>query len=152
VESDPAEKVQAPYVYKDLVQHDPILGAQTIETRHKARVAMALLCQSMPSQTLVGCCLEGAQGKTKHVLTMEVNRTDYHQPDGLISGHPSVTAFLCGQGRTMNYRVAFNTVKQASLSARSISTVFIFRQSIVLGSTTVLLRPGGVRRRACMFV
>jgi hypothetical protein len=31
VECGPAEKVQAPYVYKDLVQHDPILQAQTIE-------------------------------------------------------------------------------------------------------------------------
>jgi hypothetical protein len=44
---------------------------------------------------------------------MEVDGTDYHQPDALISDHPLVTAFLCGQGRTMNYRDAFNTVKQA---------------------------------------
>jgi hypothetical protein len=44
---------------------------------------------------------------------MEVNRTNYHQPDALISGHPSVTAFLHGQGRTINYRDTFNTVKQA---------------------------------------
>jgi hypothetical protein len=44
VESDSAEKVQAPYVNKDLVQHDPILQAQTIEVQRKAHVAMALLC------------------------------------------------------------------------------------------------------------
>jgi hypothetical protein len=74
---------------------------------------MALLRQSTPSQTLVGCCSEGAHGKTKHVSAMEVNETDYRQPDVLISDHPSVTVFLCGQGRTMNYRDAFNTVKQA---------------------------------------
>ncbi len=118
VESDPAEKVQAPYVYKDLVQHDPILRAQRIEAQCNAHVAMVLLHQSTPSQTLVGCCLEGAQGKTKHVLAMEVNRTDYRQPDVLISDHPSVTAFLCGQRRTMNYRDAFNTVKQAKAFCR----------------------------------
>jgi hypothetical protein len=44
---------------------------------------------------------------------MEVNETNYCQPDALISDHPAVTVFLCGQGRTMNYREAFNTVKQA---------------------------------------
>jgi hypothetical protein len=31
VESDPAEEVQALHAYKDLVQHDSILQAQTIE-------------------------------------------------------------------------------------------------------------------------
>ncbi len=66
VASDPAEEDQAPYAHKDLVQHDPILRAQTIEARCKARVAMALLCQPMPSETSVGCSMEGAQGKTKH--------------------------------------------------------------------------------------
>ncbi len=104
MEFDPAEEVQAPYAHKDLVQHDPILQAQTIEVRCKARVAMVLLRQPTPSQTLVGCHLEGAQGGTKHVSTMEVDGTDYHQPDVLISDHPLVTVFLCGQGRTMNYR------------------------------------------------
>jgi hypothetical protein len=74
---------------------------------------MALLGQSKSSQTLVGCCSEGAQGKNKHVLAMEFNQTNYRQPDELISDHPSVTAFLCGQGRMMNYRDTFNTVKQA---------------------------------------
>jgi hypothetical protein len=79
---------------------------------------MALLCQPMPSQSSVGCCLEGAQGGTKHVSTMEVNGTNYHQPDAFISDHPLVTAFLCGQGRTINYRDAFNTVKQAKTFCR----------------------------------
>ncbi len=116
--SDPAEEDQAPYAHKDLVQHDPILGAQMIEVRCKARVAMALLPQPMPSQTSVGCCLEGAKGGTEHVSTMEVDRTDYRQPDVLISDHPLVTAFLCGQGRTMHYRDAFNTVKQAKAFCR----------------------------------
>jgi hypothetical protein len=44
---------------------------------------------------------------------MEVNRTDNHQPDALILDHPAVTHFLRGQGRKMNYREGFNTVKQA---------------------------------------
>jgi hypothetical protein len=118
VESDPAEEVQALHAHKDLVQHDPILRAQTIEVQRKARVAMVLLRQPTPSQTLVDCHSEGAQGGTEHVLTMEVNGTNYHQPDALISDHPSVTAFLCGQGRAMNYRDAFNTVKQAKTFCR----------------------------------
>jgi hypothetical protein len=46
---------------------------------------------------------------------MEVNGTDYRQLDALISDHLLFTAFLCGQGRTMNYRDAFNTVKQAKV-------------------------------------
>jgi hypothetical protein len=111
VESDLAEEVQALHAYKDLVQHDPILWAQAIEAWRKACVAMALLRQPTPSQTLVDCCLEGAQGGTKRVSNMEVDDTDYHQPDALISDHPAVTVFLWGQGRTMNYREAFNTVK-----------------------------------------
>jgi hypothetical protein len=56
VESDPAEEVQAPYAHKDLVQHDPILRAQTIEVQRKAHVAMVLLRQPTPSQTPMGCC------------------------------------------------------------------------------------------------
>jgi hypothetical protein len=94
VESDPAEEVQALHAHKDLVQHDPILWAQTIEAQHKAHVAMVLLCQPMPSQTLVQSCLEGAQGGIKCVSTMEVDGTDYCQPDALISDHPAVTVFL----------------------------------------------------------
>jgi hypothetical protein len=113
VESDLAEEVQASYAHKDLVQHDPILWAQMIEAQCKTHVAMVLLRQPTPFQTHVGCRLEGAQGGTKHVSTMEVDGTNSHQPDVLISDHPLVTAFLCGQGRTMNYRDTFNTVKQA---------------------------------------
>ncbi len=116
--SDPAEEDQAPYNHKDLVQHNPILWAQTIEARCKARVAMALLCQPMLSQTSKGCLLEGAQGGTEHISTMEVNGTNYRQLDAFISDHPIVTAFLHGQGRMMNYRDAFNTVKQAKAFCR----------------------------------
>ncbi len=79
---------------------------------------MELLRQPMPHQTLMDRCLEGGQGGTEHVLTMEVNRTDYHQPDALISDHPAVTDFLWSQGRTMNYREVFNTVKQAKAFCR----------------------------------
>jgi hypothetical protein len=119
VESDPAEEVPAlHHAHNDLVQHDPILWAQTIEAQRKAHIAMALLCQPKPSQTLVDCCSGGAQGGTKCVLTMEVNGTNYHQPDALISDHLAVTVFLQGQGRTMNYREAFNTVKQAKAFCR----------------------------------
>jgi hypothetical protein len=118
VASDPAEEDQAPCAHKDLAQHNPILWVQMIEAQRKAHVAMVLLCQLTPSQTSMGCCLEGAQGGGKHVSTMEVDETDYHQPDALISNHPLVTAFLRGQGRTMNYRDAFNTVKQAKAFCR----------------------------------
>ena len=65
VASDPAEEVQALHAHKDLVQHDPILRAQTIVAQGKVRVAMALLHQPTPSQTLVDCRLECAQGETK---------------------------------------------------------------------------------------
>jgi hypothetical protein len=117
--SDPAEEDQAPYVHKDPVQHDPILRAQMIEARHKAQVAMVLLRQPTPSQTSVGCCSEGVQGGTKHISTMEVGGTDYRQPDVFISDHLLGTAFLCGQGRMMNYRDAFNTVKQVKAFCRN---------------------------------
>jgi hypothetical protein len=116
--SDPAEEDRASYIHKDPVQHNPILWAQTTEARRMARVAMALLHQPTPSQTSAGCCSEGAQGGTEHVSTMEVNGTNYLQPDAFISDHPLVTAFLRGQGRTMNYRDAFNTVKQAKAFCR----------------------------------
>jgi hypothetical protein len=118
VESDLAEEVQAPYAHADSVQHDPILRVQMIEARCKAHIAMALLCQPTPSQTLLGCHLEGAQGGTEHVSTMEADGTNYRQLDALISDHPSVTAFLCGQARTMNYRDTFNTAKQAKAFCR----------------------------------
>jgi hypothetical protein len=62
VESDPAEEDQAPYAHKDFVQHNPIIWAHMIEARGKARVAVALLCQPMPSQTSMGYCSKGAQG------------------------------------------------------------------------------------------
>ncbi len=102
--SDPAKEVQTLQAHKDIVQHDPILWAQTIEVQFKARVAMELLCQPPTSQTLMNRHVEGAQGRTKCVSTMEVNGTNYRQPDALISDHPAVTVFLWGQGRMMNYR------------------------------------------------
>ncbi len=92
--SNPAKEVQALQAHKDLVQHDPILWAQTIEARCKALVAMALLHQPMSFQTLVDCCLEGAQGWTKPVPTTDVNGTGYCQPNTLISDHPAVTVYL----------------------------------------------------------
>ncbi len=93
MESDLAEEVQAPHAQKDLVQHNPTLQAQTIKVRHKACVAMALLHQPTPSQTLMDCCLEGAQAGTKCISTIDTN---YHQPDSLRSDHPAVTVFLLG--------------------------------------------------------
>jgi hypothetical protein len=74
---------------------------------------MELLNQPTPHQTLVDLHSEGAQGGTERMLTMETNKTNYHQPDALISDHPAVTNFLWSQGRTMKYRDSFNTVKQA---------------------------------------
>ncbi len=152
MESDPAEEVQAPYAHKAFVQHDPILQAQPIETRCKAHVAMVLLCQPTPSQTLVGCRLEGAQGGTKHVLTMEVDRTDYRQPDVLISDHPMVTAFLHGQGRMMNNRDAFNSVKQVKAFFWEHFNGLNLKRSNILQSSTVLLQPEGVGQRARTFI
>jgi hypothetical protein len=64
------------------------------------------------------CHSEGAQGGTEHVSTMEVNGTNFRQPDVFISDHPLVTVFLRGQGRTMNYRDTFKTVKQAKAFCR----------------------------------
>jgi hypothetical protein len=111
VASDPTKEVEALQAHEDVVQHDPILQAQTIEARRKARVAMELLCQPMPPQTLVDHHSEGAQGGYEHVSAMKVDGTNYRQPDALISDHPAVTDFLWGQGRMMNYRKAFNTAK-----------------------------------------
>jgi hypothetical protein len=94
VVSDPAKEVQALQAHEDVVQHDPILQAQMTEAQRKACVAMELLHQPTPSQTLVDHCLEGAQGGTKCMSTMEVNGTNYRRPDALISDHPAVTVFL----------------------------------------------------------
>jgi hypothetical protein len=113
VGSNLAEEDQALYDHEDQVQHNPVLWAQTIEVQCKAHVTMVLLRQPTHSQTSMRCCSEGAQRGTKNVSTIEVNGTNYCQPDALISDHSLVTAFLCGQGRMMNYRDAFNTVKQA---------------------------------------
>jgi hypothetical protein len=44
---------------------------------------------------------------------MEVDNTNYRQPDALIPDHPAVTNFLLSQGRRMNYRGACNNVKHA---------------------------------------
>jgi hypothetical protein len=64
-----AQKVKAPQPHKDVASYDPILWAQMIEARCKARVAIELLCQPMPHQTLVEPCSEGAQEGTKCVVT-----------------------------------------------------------------------------------
>ncbi len=79
---------------------------------------MELFHQPMPHQTLVDLCLEGAQGETECMLTMEFDKTNYPQLDTLIPDHPAVTNFLQSQGRTMNYRAAFNTVKQTKTFCR----------------------------------
>ncbi len=118
VASDPAQEVEALQPHKDVVLHDPILHAQTIEVQRKARIAMELLRQPMPHQTLMDLCLEGVQGGTECMLTMEVNKTNYRQLDALISDHPAVTNFLRSQGRMMNYRAAFNAVNQAKAFCR----------------------------------
>jgi hypothetical protein len=110
---DPAQEVEAPQPHKDVALYDPILRAQLIEAQRKAHVAMELLCQPTPHQTLVDLYLDGAQEGTECMLTMEVNKTNYHQPDALIPDHPAVTIFLRSQVRTMNHRAACNTVKQA---------------------------------------
>jgi hypothetical protein len=89
---------------------------------------MELLRQPTPHQTLVDLSLEGAQGGTELVLPMEVNKTDYHQLDALISDHPAVANFFGSQGRTMNNRAEFN------------STISTFRRSIISRNTTVLLQ------------
>jgi hypothetical protein len=115
---DPAQEVETPQPHKDVALHDPILQAQTIKTQRKAHVAMELLHQPTPHQILVDLCLGDAQGGTERVSTMEVDKTDYHQPDALIPDHPAVTNFLWSQGRMMNYREAFNTVKQAKAFCR----------------------------------
>jgi hypothetical protein len=49
---------------------------------------------------------------------MEFDGTNYYQLDALISDHPTVSTFLHSQGRMMNYRDAFNTVKQAKAFCR----------------------------------
>jgi hypothetical protein len=79
---------------------------------------MELLHQPTLHQILVNLCLEDTQGETERALTMEVDGTNYYQPNALILDHLAVTDFLRGQGRTMNYREAFNTVKQAKIFCR----------------------------------
>jgi hypothetical protein len=93
--------------HKEVALYDPILQAQTIETQ---RIAIKLLCQPTPPQSSMGSCLGGAQEGTECVTTMEVNKTNYRQPDVLIPNHPVVSNFLWSQGRTMNYRAAFTTM------------------------------------------
>jgi hypothetical protein len=85
---------EAPQPHKDVALYDTILQAQMMEAQRKARVAMELLHQPTPHQTLVDLCLEGAQEGTECLSTMEVNKTDYRQPDALIPDHPAVTNFL----------------------------------------------------------
>jgi hypothetical protein len=58
---------------------------------------MELLPQPMPHQTLVVLCLEDAQGGTERVSTMKVDKTNYPQPDALISDHPVFKKFLWSQ-------------------------------------------------------
>jgi hypothetical protein len=113
---------------------------------------MALLHQPTPSQTSVGCCSEGAQGGTKHVSPMEVNGTNYRQPDALISDHPLVTAFLCGQGRMMNYRDAFNIVKQAMAFCQEHFNGLDLQVVYHPWEHHCATAAWGVGQRACMFV
>jgi hypothetical protein len=62
-----------------------------------------------PDQSFV---LQRQEG-TECMAAMEVNNTNYRQPDALIPNHPAVRNFLQSKGRTMNYRAAFKNVKQA---------------------------------------
>jgi hypothetical protein len=108
-----AQKFKAPqHVHKDGALYDPILRAQMIEAQCKAHAAMELLRQPMLHQSSMDSCLEGAKEGTEGVETMEVDNTNCRQPDALIPNHPAVN-FLQSQRRTMNYRGAFNNVKQA---------------------------------------
>jgi hypothetical protein len=67
----------------------------------------------MLHQSSMDSCSEGAKEGTEGMATMEVDDTNYRQPDVLIPDHPAFTNFLWSQGRMMNYRAAFNNVKQA---------------------------------------
>jgi hypothetical protein len=117
---DPAaQEVEAPQPgHKDGALYDPILWPKTIEARRKARVAMELLPQPTLHQSSVDSCSEGAQEGTECVATMEVDDSHYRQPDALIPNHPAFTNFVQSQERTMNYRAAFNNVKQAKSFCR----------------------------------
>jgi hypothetical protein len=112
---DPAaQEVEAPQtVHKEGALYDPILQAQTIETQCKAHAAMELLCQPMLHQFSGDSCLEGAKEGIEDKETMEVDDTNYRQPDALISDHPAVKKILQSQGRTMSYMGGFNNVKHA---------------------------------------
>jgi hypothetical protein len=114
-----AQEVKTPHPgHKDVASYDPNLWAQTIEEQCKAHVAMELLPQPRPHQSSMDSCLEGAQEGTECVATMEVDDTNYQQPDALIPNHPAVTNFLWSHKRTMNYRAVFNNVKQAKFFCR----------------------------------
>jgi hypothetical protein len=150
---DPAaQKVEAPQPHKKIALYDPILWAQTIEAQRKALVAMELLRQPTPHLTLVDPCSEGAQERTECVATMEVNKTNYRQPDALIPNHPAVKNFLQSQGRTMNSGQHSTMSSRPSPSARSTLTVLIFRRSIIPGNITVQLQPGEAGLRTCMSI
>jgi hypothetical protein len=112
---DPAaQEVEAPQPgHKDGASYDPILSAQVIEAQRKAHVAMECLHQPTLHQSSVDFCSEGAQEGTECVATMEVDDTNYQQPDALIPDHPAVTNFLRSQGWMVNYRAVFNNVKHA---------------------------------------
>jgi hypothetical protein len=87
--------VEAPQtVHKEGASYDPILQAQTIEARCKTHAAMEHLRQPMLHQSSVDSCLEGAKERTEGMETMEVNNTNYQQPDALIPNHPAVTIFI----------------------------------------------------------
>jgi hypothetical protein len=70
---------------------------------------------------------------------MEVDDTNYRQPDALIPNHPAVANFLQSQGRMMNYKGAFNNVKQAKSFCWEHFDGLNLWGSIIPRNTTVLL-------------
>jgi hypothetical protein len=116
---DPAaQNVEAPQPHKDVALYDPILRAQTIEARHKARAATELLRQPTPHQHLMPPCSEGAQEGSECVVTMEVDKTNYGQMDTFIPDHPAVTNYFLESRRDNELRAVFNNVKQAKSFCR----------------------------------
>jgi hypothetical protein len=93
---DPAaQEVEAPKPgHKDRASYDPILQAQILEVQCKTHAAMVLLRRPTIYQSSVDFCLEGAQEGTECVATMEVDDTDYRQPDALIPNYLAVTNFF----------------------------------------------------------
>jgi hypothetical protein len=146
---DPAaQEVKAPQpVNKDGASYDPIRQAQTIEARCKAHAAMELLRWPMLHQSSLDSCSEGAKERTEGMETMQVDGTNYQQPDALIPGHPAVTKFLRSQGRTMNYKGTFNNVKQGKSFCREYFNGLDLQGSIIPRNTTVLLQPGEAGQR-----